>query len=178
MSSYIDVFFDKIFYINLSKDVDRNNSILSQFKEYNITNFERVEGVIYDEIPDESLWRNFIKKDSKYVKGALGCRDAMVNIVKLSKERGYRRILVLEDDIVILNNPSDILMTNQYNVSNADMFYFGGLWEKDYRNQLVCAHAYGLTYKLFDDIINMAVPWTYQTQLSEFARLQIQNLIR
>lgn len=158
MSSYIDVFFDKIFYINLSKDVDRNNSILSQFKEYNITNFERVEGVVYEDIPDENLWRNFIKKDSKYIKGALGCRDAMVNVIKLSKERGYRRILILEDDAVILNNPSDILMMNQYNISNADMFYFGGLWEKESRNQLVCAHAYGLTYKLFDDIINMAVP--------------------
>jgi len=63
MSSYIDVFFDKIFYINLSKDVDRNNNMLAQFDEYNIKNFERVEGVVYEEIPDERFWRNFIKKD-------------------------------------------------------------------------------------------------------------------
>src|ERR1043165_3424989 len=38
------------------------------------------------------------------------------------------------------------------------MLYFGGLVEPVFRNQVVCAHAYALNSKLFDDIIAMAEP--------------------
>jgi FkbM family methyltransferase len=154
----INTYFDKIFYINLAKDTDRNEYMLSQFQEFNITNFERYEGIVYEEVPDISLWRNFIKKDEKYVKGQLGCRESMLNIIKLSKERGYKNILILEDDAFMLNDPSDIMMMNTFNLSVADMFYFGGLIEEHYRGQVVCAHACGIKDTLFDDIINMAVP--------------------
>ena len=156
--SYIDSFFDKIFYINLAKDVKRNNNMLSQFKEFNISNFERYEAIVYNEVPDKSLWRNFIKTNDKYVKGQLGCRESMLNIIKLSKERGYKNILILEDDAYMLNDPSEIMMMNENNISLADMFYFGGLIESQYRGQIVCAHACGIKHTLFDDIINMAVP--------------------
>jgi Glycosyltransferase family 25 (LPS biosynthesis protein) len=156
--SYIDNFFDKIFYINLAKDVERNNNMLSQFKEFNISNFERYEAIIYNEVPDKSLWRNFIKTNDKYIKGQLGCRESMLNIIKLSKERGYKNILILEDDAYMLNDPSEIMMMNENNISLADMFYFGGLIESQYRGQIVCAHACGIKHTLFDDIINMAVP--------------------
>jgi GR25 family glycosyltransferase involved in LPS biosynthesis len=139
--SYIDNFFDKIFYINLSKDVERNDSMLSQFEEFKISNFERYEAIVYDEVPDKYLWRNFIKTDEKYVKGQLGCRESMLNIIKLSKEREYKNILILEDDCYILNDPSEIMRMNKNNIIMADMFYFGGLVEPQYRSQIVCAHA-------------------------------------
>lgn len=132
--------------------------MLSQFKKFNISNFERYEAVVYDEVPDKSLWRNFIKVDDKYVKGQLGCRESMLNIIKLSKERGYKNILILEDDCYILNDPSEVLMMNENNIALADMLYFGGLVEPQYRTQIVCAHACGIKEMLFDDIINMAVP--------------------
>jgi hypothetical protein len=154
--SYIDNFFDKIFYINLSKDIERNNNMLSQFQEFGITNFERYEAIVYDEVPDKSLWRNFIKTDEKYIKGQLGCRESMVNIIKLSKKMGYKKILILEDDVSMLNDPSEIMRMNKNNIFMADMFYFGGLVEPHYRNQIVCAHACGIKDVLFDDIINMA----------------------
>lgn len=156
--SYIDNFFDKIFYINLSKDIERNSSMLAQFEEFGISNFERYDAIVYDEIPDKSLWRNFIKTDDKYIKGQLGCRESMLNIIKISKERNYKRILILEDDICILNDPSEVMRMNKSNILMADMFYFGGLVEPHYRNQIVCAHACGISSVLFDDIINMAIP--------------------
>ena len=154
----MNTYFDKIFYINLAKDTDRNEYMLSQFQEFDITNFERYEAIVYEEVPDVSLWRNFIKTDEKYVKGQLGCRESMLNIIKLSKQRGYKNILILEDDAFMLNNPNDIMMMNSFNLSVADMFYFGGLIEEHYRGQVVCAHACGIKHTLFDDIINMAVP--------------------
>ena len=87
----INTYFDKIFYINLAKDTNRNEFMLAQFKEFGITNFERYEAVVYNEVPVQSLWRNFIKTDEKYIKGQLGCRESMLNVIKIAKHRGYNK---------------------------------------------------------------------------------------
>lgn len=115
--SYIDAFFDKIFYINLKRDVERNNHMIDQFKEFGITNYERFEAIECNEIPDKSLWRNFNKQDEKYVKGSIGCRDSHLGIFRIAKERRYKKILILEDDIIMLQDPSEIMKINERNIS-------------------------------------------------------------
>ena len=156
--SYIDNYFDKIFYINLKKDIDRNNNILDQFKEFNITNYERFEAIECTEVPDRSLWRNFLEEDEKYVKGSIGCRESNLGIIRLAKERKYKRILILEDDIFIVQDPSEIMKINESNIDLADMFYFGGSVESNFRGQVVESFAYAVKETLFDDILNMAIP--------------------
>jgi GR25 family glycosyltransferase involved in LPS biosynthesis len=83
----IDEYFDKIFYINMAKDLDRNHHMIEQFKNVGITNYERVEGVELSEIPWKSAWRNFIKHDEKYIKGQLGCRSAHRDCVEIARKR-------------------------------------------------------------------------------------------
>ena len=122
----INTYFDKIFYINLAKDVNRNDSILTQFNKFDITNFERVEATSYIEVPDRNLWRNFNKSDDKYVLGQLGCRASHLEVVKIAKERSYNKILIFEDDIQILENPSQLLSINENILNDWDFFYFGG----------------------------------------------------
>lgn len=39
MQNPIDSFFEKIYVINLEEDKDRKNSIIEQFKKYNIQNY-------------------------------------------------------------------------------------------------------------------------------------------
>jgi hypothetical protein len=151
----VNTYFDKIFYMNLARDVDRNNNILAQFEKFNITNFERVEGKIFTEIPDKSLWRNLNQKDDKYILGNLGHQDSTLEIIKLSKQRSYKKILILEDDIEILEDPSYLLSINENILNDWDMLFFGGLVEPFFRNQIVCIHAYALRDTLFDDILNM-----------------------
>jgi hypothetical protein len=141
--------------MNLARDVDRNKNILAQFEKFNITNFERVEGKIFTEIPDESLWRNLNQKDDKYILGNLGHQDSTLEIIKLSKQRNYKKILILEDDIEILEDPSYLLSINENILNDWDMLFFGGLIEPFFRNQIVCVHAYALSNVLFDDILNM-----------------------
>jgi glycosyl transferase family 25 len=156
--SHINTFFDKIFYINLKKDVDRNNYMINQFKEFGITNYERFEAIEYNEIPDKTLWRNFTKQDEKYVKGSIGCRDSHLGILKLAKERDYKFVMILEDDIKILTNLSDLLEANSFQIYMSDMLYFGGLVEPQFRGQVVGAYAYAIRNTLFDDILNLAIP--------------------
>jgi hypothetical protein len=154
----INTFFDKILYINLAKDIDRNESMISQFKEFGITNYERVDAIEASEQNDPTIYRNFIKSDEKYIRGQIACRQSHLKAIQIGKDRGYKRILVFEDDVIFLNNPNEVLQMNTRAIEMADMFYFGGLIEPHYRGQVVEAHAYCVTDKIMDDILQMAIP--------------------
>ncbi len=154
-SQNINSYFDKILYLNLDRDQDRNESMLKKFEARGITNFERVAGEEVHEIPDQVLWRNFIKNDRKYVLGQLGCREAHLKAIRLAKERGYSSVLIFEDDIEFLEDPNILLTINQEILNDWDMLYFGGLVEPFFRNQIVCAHAYAIRSHMFDDILEM-----------------------
>lgn len=156
ISLTIDTFFDKIYYINLKKDLDRNLNILSQFQKFNITNFKRVEGVQVEQLPDFYLYRNFIKSDISYIKGALGCRAAHLRIIEDAKANNYKRIAIFEDDIEFTIDPNILIRGNILNIENFDLLYFGGLQEQHFNNQIVQTHAMGISHKLFDDIAYMA----------------------
>ena len=154
----INSLFDKIFYINLKRDVERNDYMINQFKQFGITNYERFEAVECTEVPDKSLWRNFNKQDDKYVKGSVGCRHSHLGVLKLAKQRNYKFVMILEDDVMILTDLSGILKENNFQIGMSDMLYFGGLVERQYRGQVVGAYAYAVRNTLFEDILNMAIP--------------------
>jgi len=154
----INNFFDRVYYINMWKDYDRNLHVIDQFKKFNITNYERAEGVEVKELPDPSLYRNFIKRDDIYIKGALGCRLAHLNIIKDSKSKGYNKIAIFEDDIEFRVDPNVLIHHNFLSIENFDLLYFGGLQEQVFNNQIVQTHAMGINSKIFEDILYMAEP--------------------
>ena len=108
----IDILFDRIFYINLKRDRDRDIYMINQFKQLGINNYERFEAVECNEVPDKVLWRNFNKQDDKYVKGSVGCRDSHLGIIKIAKERDYKLILILEDDISVIADLDSLIKQN------------------------------------------------------------------
>jgi GR25 family glycosyltransferase involved in LPS biosynthesis len=155
----LDGYFDRILYISMPSDVGRRAALLQQFSRWSIRNVEWVEGVEVDPAAlDSSRWRNFIDHSPKYIKGQLGCAEAHIRAVELAKSRGWSRVLILEDDIEILQDPNRLLNQNQELLDDWDMLYFGGLVEPHFRNQIVCAHAYALNHRIYDDIIQMARP--------------------
>jgi GR25 family glycosyltransferase involved in LPS biosynthesis len=151
----INQFFDKIFYINLNDNIDRDANILNNFMEYKIYNYERVEGVKVTSLPDDLFYRNFIYKDHNYILGSLGCRESHLKCIKIAKANNYKRILILEDDVTINTDFNQILKNNYNILFDWDMIYFGGLIEQHFRGQIVGAYAYALHQCLFDDIIYM-----------------------
>ena len=72
--------FDEIqaFYINLDHREDRKEEIEKELKEKNII-FERFPAI-------------------KNKDGALGCSKSHLNVIKLAKERNYKKIIIFEDD--------------------------------------------------------------------------------
>jgi GR25 family glycosyltransferase involved in LPS biosynthesis len=159
----IDNYFDKVLYINMNKDVDRNQNMINQFEKYGITNYHRIEGIepdlnfTIDDI-DTNQIRNFIKNDPKYIIGTYFCRASHLKAVQYAKDNNYKKVLIFEDDVIFLSDPNKILQSNINILNNWDMLFFGGMIETMFRNQIVEAHAYALNYKIYDDILNMGVP--------------------
>lgn len=151
----LNSYFDKIFYINLARDTERNKNMVAQFARFGITNYERVAATELTELPDVVEYRNFNKRDQKYLIGQLSCRATHINCMRVARQRGYQKVLILEDDVVFTEDPNQLLTINHELQRDWDMLYFGGLVEPFFRNQVVCAHAYGVKHTLFDDIIHM-----------------------
>jgi len=78
-------FIDKIIYINLNKRTDRKEMVETELTNFGLP-FERYAAI---ETPGF---------------GTLGCGQSHLNVLKLAKERGYRNVLILEDDFTFLVN--------------------------------------------------------------------------
>ena len=72
---------DKIIYINLDKRTDRRDEIEKELNNFNLS-YERYPAI--------------------YKTGAVGCAQSHLNVLKLAKERGYKNVLILEDDFTFL----------------------------------------------------------------------------
>jgi len=75
MSSNIDC----IFYINLEERKDRKEEIERELESFNLVKYERIDAV-------------------KTEPGVIGCAMSHLKAIRLAKERGYKNILILEDD--------------------------------------------------------------------------------
>lgn len=154
---FLDTFFDKIFYINLDADTERNEKMIEQFNKYNISNYERISATVIDSIPDKYYWRNFNvdKLNEKYIKGSLGCRNSHWRIMEICLKRDYQKVLIFEDDVIFNSDPNKVLYDNLDKLDNWDMLYFGGTEEPYFWGQIVGAYAYALNRKLIEEIYYM-----------------------
>ena len=117
---------DKIIYINLNRRTDRRELIENQLNEYGLK-YERFEAI---ETPGF---------------GILGCGLSHLEVLKIAKERGYKNILILEDDF-------HFLVTKEELNEQLDSFFDLSL------NYDVCFLAYLLQdYKLENNVVNQAL---------------------
>jgi len=82
----MDKFIDNVFYINLDERTDRKNDIEAELARYNIVNYERIQA-------------------TKTIPGFIGCGVSHINALKKAKERGYKNILIMEDDFYFTVSP-------------------------------------------------------------------------
>lgn len=151
----LDQYFDRVLYVNRAEDRERNSRMIQQFRQWNITNFEKVEAVELTQLPDPIEYRNFIKHDIKYRLGSLSCRASHLKCVELAVKRKWDKVLILEDDALFLSDPNELLTINQSILNDWDQLYFGGLVEPFFRNQIVQTHAYAIKSTVYLDILEM-----------------------
>ena len=71
---------EKIFYINLDKRPDRLEQIKDEIFKFGLQDKTERFTAIYDSV------------------GIVGCSKSHLSVLKISKERGYKNVLILEDD--------------------------------------------------------------------------------
>ena len=106
---------DKIVYINLDKRTDRKKEIETELNNFNLS---------YERYP--AIYNSY---------GAVGCSQSHLNILKMAKEKGYKNILILEDDFTFLVSKEEF-------ESNLKSFFEN----EKFRDYNICM----LSYNLFE----------------------------
>lgn len=175
-------FIEKIFYINLDKRTDRREQIEAELAKMGLEG-ERYSGIYRDS-------------------GIVGCSISHLNVLKLAKERGYRNVLILEDDfefVVSKEKMEESLeqvlgFTNEYNLDYDVIMISYIIQESEEVPGLPfirkikngqTASGYIINQKYYDDLINLyewSVPllestgehWNYAND-SVWKRLQTND---
>lgn len=110
--------FDKIYCINLEHRHDRWENCEKQFNKFNITveKFNAVNGK--EETPNGV---------GKLMPGEVGVIRSNFNVIKDAKEKGYKSIVIFEDDVELCENFNEKFM-NYYDMVPKDwcFLYMGG----------------------------------------------------
>jgi GR25 family glycosyltransferase involved in LPS biosynthesis len=166
---------------NCSQD-DINNFIKTQNTDINfLLDFDIKT---YSNISFE--WFRSSNPTIKYIQGMIGCKASHVEIVKIAKDRNYKYILILEDDIEFILNweyhlKNSINSLNENNI-DFDMLYFTNNHSKKYDQitDFIVKPTYGLQTggyilknSLFDYIIDNA--FNSGREIDNFYAENIQN---
>ena len=183
----INEYFDKIFIINMEKDKCKKLKILEYLDYINISNYEFISGIDgdilkksyeYKNIFDNSyntIWEKYNKKKHISNYNELGCLLSHIKILEIAKERGYKKWLHLEDDVLFDKNLNALFSRNLNKIpKNWDIIYLGctqAYWRKNnieyidneiYKSNITCGtFAFGVTNNNLDFIINKFKSFKY-----------------
>ena len=157
----INNYFDKIFVINLDRRGDKMKNIDTKLKKLEIQ-YERFSAIDGKEFEFDSS-KFVLGKGMIENKFALGCLMSHLEVVKIAKEKNYKRILIFEDDALISEN-INILIQKVRN-KNWKLLYLGGSqynWNVEftegefyYIKKTLGTFAYAVDSSIYDDIIEL-----------------------
>jgi GR25 family glycosyltransferase involved in LPS biosynthesis len=123
-------FFEKIYLINLEERKDRLEKSLINFKNYDINDFERVEGIKIDK-------ENYPLLDNRE-KSQLGCALSFYKIIKNAYIKNLNSVLIFEDDFEFVHNKETTNLFLKKSIDNLpfywDVIYLGANIMYDYSN--------------------------------------------
>ena len=165
MSNCLNDFFDKIYCINLDRRADRWAEASAEFDKFNLT-VERVSAVDGSALNLSDIKMEVLKKES--MAAACGCSLSHIKAIQDAKQKGYSKILILEDDVVFREN---LIQRFEQDIKDLpddwDMFYLSGnnlsqdsltkvknnIWRTNFT---YTTHCYAINYKIYDIIIDGA----------------------
>ena len=117
--SLINDYFDKIYCINLDRRKDKWNVVNKRFIQSKI-NIERFSAIDGDDIPID-----MIKKHSKLNKNEIGCMLSHYAIIKDAESKKYKRILILEDDVIFFKDFNKTFFEQIEGIKDWKLLYLG-----------------------------------------------------
>lgn len=159
---------NKIFVINLARRPDRKKSMEDFFTAQNIppTDYEFIEA--YDGQTQSVISQYKSNKKSNpsnpiITPGHFACLLSHLKAIQLAKSRGYKKIMILEDD-VFTHESNLTLKLKSIQVPNHDLLYLGGImskkkcftsgWAWSGGTYIMGAYGYILSSELFDQILS------------------------
>jgi GR25 family glycosyltransferase involved in LPS biosynthesis len=156
----INNYFDKIFCINLDRRVDRWDETTKELKKWGIFNYvERVSAVDGNLIENNPFPVN---------KGELGLIETHLKLIKEAKEKKYKNMLLIEDDIEFTEEVNNLEKYFNQLPNNWDMLWFGGNHNKHMGNKInlisdniikcnntYSTHCIGINENVYELLINL-----------------------
>jgi len=156
-------YFDKVFVINLDKRPDRLErfknriKILGESLGTTVDKFKAVDGT---KIPESE--RN------NWSAGAAGCKLSHINLIAECREKKYKSVLILEDDVTFVSDfPSKFQELMGAVPDSWDMVYFGGNQQPGslipykgicHKVKVYSTHAYAVKDTMYDLIVDYIGP--------------------
>lgn len=167
-------FFDHVYCINLDKRTDKWQACQEEFARIGLTNVERFSAVDGKKVDVES----------NLLPGEIGIIMSSIAVLTDAKEKGYEKILILEDDVQFSDTfVRDWNQWSQEIPEDWEMLYLGGNlvgWQPNrisshvhVGTNIFAIHALGLRSSVFDSMIsaidmNTPVDVTYGHQSRNF----------
>ena len=149
--------FDCILCINIDARVDKWTQCVDQFTRLGfVDKVERFSAICHTD-------------------GAVGCRLSHIGCVQLAKQRGYKNVLILEDDVDFIESTFSHIsqLGSDLDANEWGMCYLGSNWHyldipKSQFTRIAptlfeisvrgvhCTHAYALNHTAYDVVINNA----------------------
>ena len=125
---FINAYFDQVYLINLDSRINRLEQADRELKNAKV-DYLRVSGIVPTHIK-LAYHRHFEKRGEKYTLGACGCKATHLKIIHNAKKKGYKRVLIIEDDIQVNKDANQVVenAVKQMNDNDCvwDMLYLGG----------------------------------------------------
>lgn len=172
----INDYFDNVYILNLDRRPDRFENIKNKLDLLNIK-FERFSAIDGNNIPDEEYdFSGFIQGrgmlENKY---ALACLRSHIEIIKDAKFKGYNRILIFEDDVLI-SKDINIHLQKLRNIKDWRLLYLGSSqynWNVEFiedfflSKQSLGTFAYAIDSSMYDEILNQSIGKSVDNVLSD-----------
>lgn len=159
---------NKIFVINLERRPERKKHMEDFFKKANIPNTHYEFVTAYDG-QEPKIKSQFMEKKntnpsySIITSGHFACLLSHLKAIQLAKSRGYKYIMILEDDVNTLETDLVSKLHSLY-VPQFDLLYLGGImskkkhfisgWAYSNKTNIMGAYGYILSCTIFDTILS------------------------
>ena len=164
--------FDHIYCVNLKHRTDRLENCLKQFKQYGIE-VERFDAVNGNEVVPNGV--------NGLLPGEVGVIRSNYNIIKDAKEKGYKKIMIFEDDVMLSDDFNERFEIHYTNTPEDWRFLYlggnhvGGLTPINGKVSKIrhtyAIHAIGVHEELYDHILMLLEEEKVQVDVT-YAQLQ------
>jgi len=122
----IDSYFNKVFIINLKKNVNRKELMIKKLEKAKITNYEFVTAINGYEQPYYNHYLTFRIRNQYFENaGTYGLLMTVLKILVWSKIKNYKKILIMEDDAIFHKSIISEFNKKIKNIPDWKLLYFG-----------------------------------------------------